>query len=426
MVTQPTQVQGLRTRNRRAILAAIRNLGQTARVDIARDTGISAATVTSITADLVEEGLVEETMDPAAARGGGRGRPRVLLRIRPDAFLIGGAKISTDHITIMLTDYAGAEVLHHVCPLPIGPGLTAEKVAGHLETATASALERLGRKPEELASIGVGLPGFVDASTGIVHWSACFPDRGINFHKLLARGFGCPVYLDNDANVVALAEKWFGFGRGVDDFLVVTIEHGVGLGVVIGGQIFRGARGIGTEFGHTKVEFDGALCRCGQRGCLEAYVADYALAREAAFALDRDLALPVTPQEELDALFAAAKAGDEVADSIFRRAGRIFAMGLANLANIFDPGLIIFSGEQMRFDYLYSPEVLDQMRRLSVASGRTPPKMRVHKWGDRIWARGAAALAMEGLNEQAHDGGPAVAAGAAGPERAAVEDQASL
>jgi transcriptional regulator of PTS gene len=404
MANQQTQVQGLRAQNRRAIMAAIRNGMHTARVDIARETGISAATVTSITADLVAEGLVEEILDADPVRPNGRGRPRVALRVRPDAFLIAGAKIATDRVTVTLTDFAGEEIFYHVKPMSKLQARSAPDVLDHLHDAIGVALDGLGKRPGDLASVGVGLPGFVDATSGHVHWSACFEERNVNFGAMLASRFVCPVALDNDANLVALAEKWFGFGRGVDNFIVLTIEHGIGLGIVLDGKLFRGIRGIGAEFAHTKIQYDGALCRCGQRGCLEAYVADYAVAREAAVAMGRDLTHPVIPQVELDALYSAAKAGDEIARGVFDRAGRLFAMGIANLVNIFDPSLIIFSGEQMRYDYLLNQALFDHMRSLTVVPGRPLPKVRIHKWGERIWARGAAALAMDGLAEVAADG----------------------
>lgn len=395
---QAAQMQGLRSQNRRAVLAAIRRLGQTARVDIARETGISAATVTSITADLVAEGLVAEVVADDRS-GGARGRPRVLLRIRPDAFLVAGAKISEDHVTLTLMAFDGTETLHHVAPLPRGK--SAEEVVGHLRTGLVEALRRIGQTLRDLSCLGVGLPGFIDASAGIVHWSPSFRGAGVDLRALLDASFDCPVFLDNDANLAALAEQWFGYGRGVADFLVVTIEHGVGMGIVLNHQLFRGTRGIGAEFGHTKVQADGALCRCGQRGCLEAYVADYALLREATVALSRDLDRVRTPMAELDALFAAAKAGEPAALSIFNRAGRMFSLGLANIVNIFDPALIIFSGEQMRYDFLYGARVLDQMRDNALAVDRPPPQIRVHKWGGRLWAMGAAALAIDGLTDQA-------------------------
>ncbi|WP_233713136.1 ROK family transcriptional regulator [Amaricoccus solimangrovi] len=395
----PGQVQGLRSQNRRAILAAIRRLGRTARVDIARETGMSAATVTSITADLVARGLVEEVVDEEARTAGvTRGRPRVLLRIRPDAYLVGGAKISEDHITVTLMDFEGNESHHHVVELRL-LDKSPEEVAAHLRRATEAALKLTGRALGDLACLGVGLPGFVEAARGRVWWSPCFRMRDVPFGALLAAAFPFPVFIDNDANLAALAEQWFGYGQGVADFLVVTIEQGVGMGIVLDHRLFRGTRGIGAEFGHVKVERDGALCRCGQRGCLEAYVADYALLREAPMALDPG-GPPLAPRAALDALFAAAKAGDPTALSIFDRAGRMFSLGLANLVNIFDPALVIFSGEQMRFDFLYGARVLEQMRGNTLATGRPGPRVRVHKWGDRLWAMGAAALAIDGLTER--------------------------
>ncbi len=395
---QPAQIQGLRDQNTRAILTAIRRLRRAARIDLARETGMSAATVTSITSELLAQGLVEEVFEGTGRAGATRGRPRVELRIRPEAFLVGGTKISEDHITVTLMDFEGTEALHHVAPLPRRSD--AATVVHHLREAVTAAMARLGRDPRELSCLGIGLPGFVDASRSLVHWSPCFREKNVPFGEMLGAAFHCPSFLDNDANLAALAEQWFGYGRGVADFLVVTIEHGVGMGIVLDNRLYRGTRGIGAEFGHTKVQIDGALCRCGQRGCVEAYVADYALLREAAVALDVQMRDFTTAQSQLDALFAAAKAGDPMALSIFNRAGRIFSMALANMVNIFDPELIIFSGEQMRYDFLYGSRVVEQMRDNALALDRPPPRVRVHKWGDRLWAMGAAALAIDGLTDR--------------------------
>jgi predicted NBD/HSP70 family sugar kinase len=224
-------------------------------------------------------------------------------------------------------------------------------------------------------------------------------DRDVAFAEMLEAALGLPVAIDNDANMVALAELWFGVGRDVADFAVVSIEHGVGSGLVLGHRLFRGAGGMGMELGHTKVQLDGALCRCGQRGCLEAYVADYALAREAHAALNAiGQPMPQMPHL-LESLFDHAKAGNAAARSIFRRAGRYLAVGLANTVNLFDPPLIILSGERMRYDYLYAENTLAEMETLALATGRPMPKVRVNAWGDLLWARGAAALALSTVTE---------------------------
>jgi predicted NBD/HSP70 family sugar kinase len=199
---------------------------------------------------------------------------------------------------------------------------------------------------------------------------------------------GVPVSVDNDANLLTMAELWFGRGRELSDFAVVTIEYGVGLGLVVDHAPYRGAHGHGMELGHTKVQLDGALCRCGQRGCLEAYVADFALVREAAVALDGDL----PPRGEvLAALYAQAKDGNEAARAIFDRAGRYLALGLANVANLFDPRRIILSGSRMRYDFLYAEEMLAEVPGLTL---NDPPPIEVNAWDDLVWARGAAALAL--------------------------------
>jgi predicted NBD/HSP70 family sugar kinase len=166
------------------------------------------------------------------------------------------------------------------------------------------------------------------------------------------------------------------------------------MGLVLNHRLYRGARGLGMELGHTKVHLDGALCRCGQRGCLEAYVADYALVREATTALNWSTRenQPVTTL--LESLYDHAKAGNQAARSIFHRAGRYLALGLANVVNLFDPALIILSGERMRYDFLYAGENLAEVNALAMDTTRPPPRIAIHAWGDLLWAHGAAALAL--------------------------------
>ena len=203
-----------------------------------------------------------------------------------------------------------------------------------------------------------------------------------------------PVVLDNDANMLTLAELWFGAGRELADFAVVTIESGVGMGLVLGNKLYRGAHGKGLELGHTKVEMDGALCQCGRRGCLEAYLADFALIREATTALDHRFDTSESPEHVLETLFAEAKAGNHAALGIFRRAGRYLALGLSNVIQLFDPALICLSGGQMRYECLYADDVLQEMHRLALDDGRKPCKATFNMWDDLVWARGASAQAL--------------------------------
>lgn len=382
-----------REQGRHILLREIERRGPIPRIDLSQNTGISRATVTTVTAELLRDGLIEEIpRDSVYATDMKRGRPRVDLKIASGAHLVAGIKVSGHSISLMLVDFEGTQIAELEVPFLDGPTscvrLT-EQIAHALDGLTAL----VGKAVHDLSGIGVGLAGVVDAANGTVYWSPSLEERNINLRDKLNQELGVPTFLDNDANLVAMAEKTFGLGRDHSDFIVVTIESGVGMGLVINGQIYRGTRGCGAEFGHTKVQLEGALCRCGQRGCLEAYVADYALVREAASIgfLDLDQSI----ESRVSRLLTAAKDGDPTAKTIVDSAGRMFALGLANLVNVFDPQLIILAGEQMQFDHLYAKDVIEDMRKSIVQIDKPPPDVVIHKWDNLMWARGAAAYALD-------------------------------
>ncbi|RME17482.1 MAG: ROK family transcriptional regulator [Alphaproteobacteria bacterium] len=384
-----------RERTRAEVLAAIRAEPEIARIDLAVRTGVSPATITAITQEMIRAGLIEEVASEAG-RSGGRGRPRVSLKLRGAAHLIAGIKVSFRTLSIVLIDFEGKMLAEDTRPLS-APRLSPEGLLTDIRHLLADATARIGRSTADISGLGIGLAGTIDAVSGFVHWSPSLTERNVHLRDMFEAALPMPVFIDNDANLVAKAEQLFGEAKDVRDFIVVTIEQGVGMGIVINGEIFRGTRGCGAEFGHTKVHLDGALCRCGQRGCLEAYVADYALLREADISLPVNPGLP--PERRLATLFEAARRGDPTARSITQRASRMFAMGLANLVNIFDPSLLILSGERMSHDFLYSDEVLAAMHDAVVQVDAPPPEVKIHKWGDQMWARGAAAFAVEGVSE---------------------------
>jgi predicted NBD/HSP70 family sugar kinase len=383
---------------RQQVFERVRAAGCIARVQVAKDLCVSPASVTTITSELLEAGLIEEISMPRESDVG-RGRPSVALGVRKEAHLVGGMKMSDRDHSAVIMDFAGNLLAKEVVPREPGPMALPEMLE-----AMASMLDRTcakaGVKRSDLSGLGVGVPGFVDNTEGIVLWSSTTGERNLPLASAAERFLGLPVVIDNDANLVAMAELWFGAGRSLNDFAVVTFEHGVGMGFVMNHRIYRGSQRLGMELGHTKVQLDGALCRCGQRGCLEAYVADYALAREATTALNWGHREGQSINVLLESLYEHAKSGDATARSIFRRAGRYLAVGLANVVNLFDPELIILSGERLRFDYLYAAETLAEMDNLSIQTGRPRPPIEIHAWGDLLWAQGAAALALAAVTER--------------------------
>lgn len=251
--------------------------------------------------------------------------------------------------------------------------------------------------PNSISAIGVGISGIVDYETGVVAWSPLLHDLDIPLGSLFSAHFNTLVCIDNDANVLTLAQLWFGAGRALNNFAVVTVENGVGMGFVSDNQLFRGAHGMGLELGHTKVQLDGALCRCGQRGCLEAYLADYAIAREASTVLGMSLDKPQNLPDALKELYEKAATGDQITRTIFQRAGRYLAVALSNIIHLFDPKLIILSGQPMRYDFLYDEGIQTEMRELALFHSRNETKIEIQSWEDMIWAQGATALALTEL-----------------------------
>ena len=382
---------------RQQVFELIRAAGLIPRVQLAKDLGVSPASVTTLSSELIEAGLIEEVAAPRE-NDAGRGRPAVALGVRAQAHRVAGMKLSDREHTAVIVDFAGKLIADESIPRRPGP-MSLPEILETIETLLARVCSKAGVDRAALSAVGIGLPGFVDCAEGIVFWSSILAERSVPIAAAASARLGLPVYVDNDANLVALAELWFGAGRSLSDFAVVTIEHGVGMGFVMNHRIYRGAQRLGMELGHTKVQLDGALCRCGQRGCLEAYVADYALAREATTALNWGHKESQPINVLLESLYDHAKAGNTTAKTIFRRAGRYLAVGLSNVVNLFDPSLIILSGERMRYDYLYAAETLSEMDNLAIDTGRPRPPIEIHAWGDLLWAHGAAALALSEVTE---------------------------
>ncbi|NNF70731.1 MAG: ROK family transcriptional regulator [Rhodobacteraceae bacterium] len=390
------------------LFEAVRASGKVPRVELARSLGISPASVSSICASLISSGLIEERSDVSKSADTGRGRPRVALSVRGKARYVAGVKLS-DHVhSAIILDLSGAMIAN--ASFKRSGGIqTHDALLSEAREVLDRALSSAGLERSNLSSVGLGVPGLIDNKAGKVLWSPLLVDRDVKLRERFSDLVGIPVEIDNDANLVALAELWFGAGRERGEFVVVTIEHGVGMGLVLDHGLFRGAMGMGMELGHTIVQLDGALCRCGKRGCLEAYVSDYALIREARTALNLGNRRVKSPQILLESLFDHAKAGNEAARAIFGRAGRYLALGLANVANLFDPSLILLSGDRMRYDYLYAEEVLSEMMELMIKTGRPAPQVEIRTWGDLLWARGAGALALDAATRDAFSCEPAVA-----------------
>lgn len=201
-------------------------------------------------------------------------------------------------------------------------------------------------------AIGMGIPATIDREKGVAIGAVNLPIEDLPIRDLVAERTGLPAFLDNDANVAALAEQLFGAARGARNAVMLTIGTGIGGGLILGGEIYRGATGAGAELGHMAIQMDGPGCQgnCPNRGCVEALASGTALGREglAAAESEPDSALGklLAGGEEIDgkAVTVAAQAGDETAIGVFDLVGSRLGVALASFANIFEPEVIVIGG----------------------------------------------------------------------------------
>lgn len=384
----------IRAINRFNILNTIRISGAISRVEIAKITGQSRALVTNITARLINEGLIyEKTTEDSTVRG----RRRVLLAINPDAAYVVGVKLSATRISCAVTDMQ-AEVRSSV-NLPVR---TAKRpvafVADLIEEAVRHCVNAAKLDLRGISGIGIGVPGFVNSLTGTCNWTPLYQQGDIHLKQLVESRLRIDTFIENDTNTVTLAHQWFGEGRGIDHFLVVTIEDGVGMGIVVNGQLYRGASGFAAELGHMVVNDSGPPCRCGKRGCLEAYVSDFSILAEARRAAASG-AWHRSPDENLnyEDVLALAQAGDTVLAAIFDSAGRYLGKGLSALIQIFNPVKIIISGDGVKAGDLMFAGMREVFTKQTSPAHKRDTKIVVQKWRDTDWARGAASLVLQEL-----------------------------
>jgi len=376
------------------ILNAIRRSGLISRVEIAQLTGQSRAAVTNVTAHLIEEGTILEKQTKPS---GSRGRRRVMLALNPSAAFVVGVKLSAFQLSFAVTNMQADVISSLTVPVRIGKR-SAEFVTDLMEEGIRHCVAKAKLGMEMISGIGVGIPGFVDSRKGITYWSPLYRQGNSYLKDLIQDRFKIPTYIENDANTVTLAEQWFGEGMGVDNFIVVTVEHGVGMGIVVNGQIYRGERGIGAEFGHLVIRPGGEPCRCGKRGCIESYVADYKVleagvkaAQEGLWKYEDISSLTIEDLTDL-----AAK-GEPVLKEIFRHSGEILGLGISGLIQVFNPKKIIIAGEGVRAGKL----LFEPMHKIIETNTSTELleslEIIIQKWQDTDWARGAASLVLQEL-----------------------------
>ena len=361
----------MRAINRFHVMDAIRRHGPISRVEIAERTDLSPPTVSAITAALIEDELIVPR-SLGAIRDATRGRPRVMLELNPDAAYVVGVKLAPDQITVAATDFR-ADVLNTLS-MPIRIDRQPVSVIADLvEDGVRRCIADAGLTIAAINGVCVGLPGVVERGSGVCRQSLIFRERDVPFGAELSARLGVAVTVDSDVNLVTLAEHWFGHGRGLDDFLVVSVEHNLGLGIMHNGELFRGANGLSPDLGDFLVrQSDGQ----NTPARLEAIIID-----------------AMTPRGQ-DEPGAGMTFSD---DDAVQAAGDALGFAIASIITLFAPPKVILAGAALSAGERLLQPLYAAVRKYTPPSLADVSEIVIHDWGDDIWARGAAAMTLREL-----------------------------
>jgi N-acetylglucosamine repressor len=338
-------LQALHNTNLRALLSAIWENNPISRLDLGEATGLAPSSVTRLLQELAELGLVRETVKGESSGG----RQPLLVEPNSEAGLVISLDLSGPHLRGGIFDAAN----HLVCVTdqPFD-GLGPDAITRQLLQMIHHLLKDPAAQSHPLLGIGVSQPGLIDAEKGVISEASNLRLRDFPLRQILEGEFGLPVYIEHDGSVAALAEYYYGAGRGLDYFLYILVSTGIGSGIITEGKIYRGETGKSGEFGHVIVEPGGTLCVCGKRGCLEAVASGPAILTSARLMITHGRSEILSglcggspEQLTIEMVAQAARLGDPAAQDILSRSADYIALGLNIYASLLDIRRMVVGGE---------------------------------------------------------------------------------
>ncbi|MEU9418613.1 ROK family transcriptional regulator [Streptomyces sp. NPDC051000] len=380
----PGSQSSLHRANLERVVRAVRLAGSLTQAEIARTTGLSAATVSNIVRELKEAGTVEVT-DTSA--GGRRARS---VSLSGDAGIVIGVDFGHTHLRVAVGNLAHQVLAEESEPLDVDASWVegfdrAEALVGRL-------IAGIGVGRDKVIGVGLGVPGPIDVESGTLGSTAILPGwAGINPRQELSQRLGVPVYVDNDANLGALGELVWGSGRGVKDLAYIKVASGVGAGLVINGQIYRGPGGTAGEIGHITLDESGPVCRCGNRGCLETFAA----AR---------YVLPLLqgthgPELTMERVVELAREGDPGCRRVITDVGRHIGSGVASLCNLLNPSRVVLGGSLADAGELVLAPIRESVGRYAIPSAARQLSVLTGSLGGRAEVLGALALVLSEMGD---------------------------
>ncbi|HZO78863.1 MAG TPA: ROK family transcriptional regulator [Solirubrobacteraceae bacterium] len=386
MAVAPGSLESLRRVNRARVLAVLQRRGRASRADIVRASGLSRTTVSSLVADLLEEGVVVERPDPVLqAPTSSGGRPPILLALDPASGTFVGIDFGHDSVNVALADRSGDLLANAREELDVD--YQADLALATATRIVRGLLDNAGISPKRVLGVGAAVSAPLRSRDHAFASQRIFPGwAALDVSRALGSRLGLPVYVGNDANLGALAEATFGAGRDVQNLIYVMLSSGVGAGIILDGALYEGDTGTAGELGHVVVDPSGPICRCGNRGCLETLAGVSALTRALQH---RDETTPT-----LAGLLALCEAGDPGVRRLIADAGRAVGQALAAMCSVLDPALVIVGGELATADGVLLDAIREMIDQRTAPAPGHPYKVVRGALADKAEVLGAVALAM--------------------------------
>jgi N-acetylglucosamine repressor len=389
---------GRRIDKRSRILAFMREKGEVSRSDLAAEFSLDKKTVSLLVESLEVESLIES----AGFRGSAAGRRQELLRLRGSHSSFIGIDLGGTHIIGILVDLAGRS-LERIF-FEIRPGLPVEIILDQMKTICRRLMASAGAAGP-VRSIGICAPGFMNPETGTSILAENIPGwQDVRLREIFAAEFSLPVVVEDSSRAYAIAEKWQGDGKERKDFILADLGYGIGMAIMVGGELLRGAGNKSGEIGHTIVVPDGPPCACGNRGCLETVASGRAIARQAAegIAAGRSELLRGLTHGRADSVTAqdvsiAASMGDAFSIELLRGAGSFAGRAIANAVNILNPSLLILGGGLMGTTRIMEESIAESLSAHCMQGIFEDVELRVSRLGIDGSALGSGILAAAGL-----------------------------
>ncbi len=376
----------LRDRNRGRVMEVLRIQGRTSQADIARATGLSRTTIHTLIGELKEAGVVIEVDGKRVEAGGGRPAAQLVLQNTTRAVL--GIDFGHSHVQVAVADLAHNVLAERHRELDVNH--RAREALDSSAEMAGEVLAEAGIDRARVIGAGIGIPGPVDRERGTAGSSTILPGWvGLRIADAMQARLGLPVDLENDANMGALAEQTWGAGRACSNFAYIKAATGIGAGLVIDGELLHGATGTAGEIGHTTLDETGALCYCGNRGCLETVASGPAIIRLVA---DGNGETPPTLAE----VISGAAAGDVRCRRAISDAGREIGVAVAGLCNLINPERVIIGGLLSRAGNTLMQPLGESIRRHAVQAAAERLDVRQASFIERAELLGALALALRG------------------------------